>query len=642
MLLLKFLFYFIQCFVIVLFLAKSAGAQQQDFLSIDEPDFFAELPVILTATRLKQPKNKSPVAVTVIDREMIDASGFTEIADLLRLAPGMLVNYDSGHAIAAGYQFLFNRYTVRMQILVDGRSVYTSILGEMPWSSLGITIDDIERIEVIRGPSSSSYGPNAMTGVISIITRDAIQDSGVKFKINNGRFSKDEKFIRVGDHVGQLDYRLSLATRKDDGFDQRFDGKDLSIANFRGDYQLNNKDSVTFHAAYNSGDYDEDNVFDAEIRHVKKVKSTSQQLKWTRVLNSNSEFTLNYYQQDYEDNNVYNWSSNTFTFLRDDSVFSNRKNIEFTHSLYSDDYNLSWGLILRKDEVVAPQFLYQSTDNVIHTRQAFVNSQLHLNKHNIINIGLLADDNDTGAETWSPRISLNHLLNDNHTVRLSYSRANRNPFVFEEYTNWFVPNAGYVWTDLSDLGPEKIESYDIGYLAWLNDRKTELDLRVFKSRLTELMYLDETLGTGGYYQGDAFDITGFESSVSHQYEDTRIIANFAVINIEARNLLAGNADWLETGAPQRSLSFLAMHKFTKAIHASLAYYYTDSYQQLCCESQQQGARRRLDFTLSRRFKMGDSHADVKLVLQNITDDEVTTLLLNNYQRQGYISLSVAL
>lgn len=96
-----------------------------------------------------------PVSTSIIDRNMIEASGFTEIPDLMRLVPGMLVNYDSGHIPGVGFQFLFDRYTIRYQVLVDGRSVYTPLFGEMPWAQLGLSVDDIERIEVIRGEQFS-------------------------------------------------------------------------------------------------------------------------------------------------------------------------------------------------------------------------------------------------------------------------------------------------------------------------------------------------------------------------------------------------------------------------------------------------------------------------------------------------------
>ncbi|MCW8911318.1 MAG: TonB-dependent receptor plug domain-containing protein, partial [Gammaproteobacteria bacterium] len=250
-------------FLSILFIAicgRISLAQELVIAELTENDYFGDLPVVLTTTRLKQSKKNSPTATTIIDREMIEASGFTEIADLLRLAPGMLVNYDSGHIANAGYQFLYDRYRVRLQVLVDGMSVYTPLFGEMPWTQLGITIDDIDRIEVIRGPSSASYGPNAMTGVISIITKHAVLDSGISLKANQGSMGRSEQFLTMGDTSGNLDYKLSLAARKDDGFENRYDEKDLGVAYFRGDYQATDNDVVTFYFNYSSGDYQEDST----------------------------------------------------------------------------------------------------------------------------------------------------------------------------------------------------------------------------------------------------------------------------------------------------------------------------------------------------------------------------------------------
>jgi len=587
-------------FVLLGAVAHEAFADDLLLAAMDESAFFSDLPVVLTATRLKQPKSEAPIATTIIDRQMIEASGFTEIPDLLRLAPGMLVNYDSGHIPAAGYQFLFNRYTVRMQILVDGRSVYTPIFGEMPWTQLGITIDDIDRIEVIRGPSSSSYGPNAMTGVISIITRHAAADRGISLKLNHGKLGRDEKFVHAGDSIGKLDYRFTLAKREDDGFPQRYDGKDVSIANFRGDYALSSRDNLTFHATYNDGDLQEDNVFDPLLQpgHVKHTKQSSQQIKWTRSLDASSNITVNYYQQHYDDDNAY---TGIFPPLfLDDSVTTERHNLEFSHSMYLDAFNVSWGMTLRRDKSTAPQYLYQVSNNTTDTRQVFVNSQIFLSQDNIISLGLLGDDNDTGDKTWSPSVAFNHHFNDNHSLRMSYSKASRSPFIFEEYTNYYVPGAGLVWSDLSDLQPENIESVDMGYLGQLNDQRTEIDLRIFSSRLTDLIVLDNDLGTGGFLQGDAFDIQGFESSIRHRYEDTRLIFNFAAISLDAKHITFGNNSWIETGAPQKNMSALAIQKFGGDITASLGFYYTGNYQQLCCETDQQGVRRRFDLVLTKK------------------------------------------
>ena len=383
----------------------TVNSQEISTAQLSESDFFSDFPVVLTATRLKQPQKDAPIATTIIDREMIEASGFTEIPDLLRLAPGMLVNYDSGHVLAAGYQFLFHRYTVRMQIIVDGRSVYTPTFGEVPWTQLGITIDDIERIEVIRGPSSSSYGPNAMTGVISIITRHASLDKGVKAKVNIGHNGLKESYVTVGENNGAFDYKISVANRQSDGFDTRYDGKDVSIINFRGDYQYSNKDEVSFYLNVNSSSLQEDNaISDTRFHpeHIKKILNRSQQIRWTHTFNNGDNIGLSYYQQEYHDRNRYDAEIEVspgvyVPFDFDESVETKRQNLEFSHSIFTDNHDYTWGAILRKDTTIAPQYLYQVSNDTVNTKQAYLNTTHRLSKNNIFNLGLLADDNDTAG-----------------------------------------------------------------------------------------------------------------------------------------------------------------------------------------------------------------------------------------------------
>jgi iron complex outermembrane receptor protein len=636
---------------LLLTLAQDALGQELTAPLLTESDYFDDLPIVLTATRLKQSRKDSPIATTIIDREMIQASGFTEIPDLLRLAPGILVNYDSGHIANAGYQFLFNRYTVRYQVLVDGRSVYTPLFGEMPWTQLGITIDDIDRIEVIRGPDSASYGPNAMTGVISIITRDAVLDSGIKIKANQGSNGRSEQFITAGDNIDNFDYKLSLGTRKDNGFKQRYDDKDLLIANFRGDYQATNNDTLTFLFNYNSGKYQEDStetLNENMPEHPKDIEHHSQQIKWTHNITVNNLFTLNYYQQYYDDENSYlgDYTNDGLGFIPiNESVTAKRKNLEIAYSNYADTRSFTLGALYRVDNTIAPEYLY-NVDKDIDTLQFFINTEWHLNESNILNISLLHDDNNTGGSTLSPRISLNHYINPNHMLRVSYAKATRSPFALEEYTNRvvYIPALSSnldVWTDLSDLEPETIKTIDAGYLGSFNNKATEVDVRVYKNRLSNLIVQDWGIG-GGFRQGDEFSMTGFEMTLTHKMANSRAILNYARTMIHANDLVYADSIWFETGTPEHNASLLVMHDFSKSVNGSLGYYYTGTYQQLCCEVQQQTPRKRLDLTLSNEFKLGEYNSLLRLVLQNITNEQVDTLLLNNYDRQGYLSFSMEL
>jgi iron complex outermembrane receptor protein len=642
--------------LLVFLISLQATAQGIQLAQLTESDFYEDFPVVLTATHLKQSQKNAPIATTIIDRDMIEASGFTEITDLLRLAPGMLVNYDSGHVLAAGYQFLFHRYTVRMQVLVDGRSVYTPTFGEMPWTQLGITIDDIERIEVIRGPSSSSYGPNAMTAVISIITRHAAQDKGIKAKVNSGNFGLQESFITVGGNNVNLDYKISVAKRENDGFHQRYDGKDISIFNFRGDYQVTNNDNLTFNINVNSSELQEDNAIAAPTEHpnhIKKVLNRSQQIRWSHTFSNGDDFSLSYYQQDYHDRNRYDAEFTVDDFFgpgldlilpfdRDESVKTKRQNLEFVHSVFSDNHNLSWGIILRKDKTTAPQYLYQVTQDTVNTKQLFINTEHTIDKQNILNIGLLADNNDTADTTYSSRISYNRHFDNNNTLRISYAKAFRNPFSFEEYTNYYIPDLNLlIWDDQEDLEAEEIRTYDIGYISYLYNRNTEIDIRLFNTELSNLIILDENIG-GSFTNGEAFTIKGLEATIKHRFNDTTAIFNYAYTKSKANKLIYSSAESYKTGTPIHNTSMLLMHKFSISLNGSIGYYYTGEMHQLCCSGDTQPSRKRLDLTLSKSFKLDKYNSKLKLVLQNITDEKVDTRLLNNYDRQGYISFSMEL
>jgi hypothetical protein len=110
-------------------------------------DFFEEQPLILTVSRMSKPLLESPARVTVIDWQMIEASGVREPADLFRLVPGFVVGYHSGHAPVVTCHGLGQAFGRRMQVLIDGRSVFIPSFGGVPWSNLPLLIEDIQRVD---------------------------------------------------------------------------------------------------------------------------------------------------------------------------------------------------------------------------------------------------------------------------------------------------------------------------------------------------------------------------------------------------------------------------------------------------------------------------------------------------------------
>ncbi|HEX4048349.1 MAG TPA: TonB-dependent receptor plug domain-containing protein, partial [Elusimicrobiota bacterium] len=137
--------------------------------------FFQEEATATTALLRPAPTNRSPLAVDVITAEEIKASGALNIWDLLRYRVG--VDVEEGRASSGvdravvSVRGMPRDAVTELQVLIDGRSVYSPLDGGVLWDQLPVQIQDIERIEIVRGPNAALYGPNAGLGVINIITR---------------------------------------------------------------------------------------------------------------------------------------------------------------------------------------------------------------------------------------------------------------------------------------------------------------------------------------------------------------------------------------------------------------------------------------------------------------------------------------
>jgi len=192
------------------------------------------LPQVLTATRLKQSPAAVPGSMTVIDSELINASGARDISELLRLVPGMMVGNISGNQAAVNYHGTNASEARRMQVLIDGRSVYRAGLATVDWSDIPVAMEDIERIEVFRGPNTVSYGANALMAVVNIITRKPADSHGTRLKITRGQRGINDFYASQGMGWDSGDLRLSLSGQQDDGFDS-----DRTGADYRDNRRLN-------------------------------------------------------------------------------------------------------------------------------------------------------------------------------------------------------------------------------------------------------------------------------------------------------------------------------------------------------------------------------------------------------------------
>ena len=138
-----------------------------------------EIPLVVSASRQEQKISEISVPVTIITAEGIHASGLTNIPEILQFYTGMDVARLDRTRYIVGVHGMHSEYSDRTLVLIDGRNALNPVFGAPNWLQLPIFVEDIERIEIVRGPSGAVWGANAYTGVINIITRKAGQGSSL-------------------------------------------------------------------------------------------------------------------------------------------------------------------------------------------------------------------------------------------------------------------------------------------------------------------------------------------------------------------------------------------------------------------------------------------------------------------------------
>ena len=205
-------------------LCEAVSASEFDEMEFDSFDE-GGVPVLITPTRLKQSKHDIPASVTRIEAEELQDLQIRTIPEALRYVAGMAVGYASGNQPRINYHGTNGLIPRRMQILIDGMSVYRAGYAEVTWPLLPITIQDVWAIEVTRAPSSPTYGQNSMMAVINIITKDPAQVQEPRLVARYGDQETRDVYAQFGDTPSEsFSYRVSIAKERDEGFDTNFVG----------------------------------------------------------------------------------------------------------------------------------------------------------------------------------------------------------------------------------------------------------------------------------------------------------------------------------------------------------------------------------------------------------------------------------
>ena len=592
--------------------------------------YFEALPVVLSVSRLPQSLADAPGAVTVIDRDTIRATGYRRLPDLLRLVPGFQVAWERGWHGVVDYHGLADEHPNRVLVLIDGRPVNSeSFSGAVDWIGQSVDLDDIDRIEVLRGSNSTAYGTNAFLGVINIRTRPASQARGVYLRATQGDQGISDQTLRLGGGFGRLDFRLTLHQNADAGLDRLTDDNRHRFANLRADLQLTDHDEFTLNMGELSGTATEGfgNDPDNPLR-IRAICNANQQLRWRHVDSPESEFTLQYFRNRdrYTDpSDITPFITPTALILQALGVNISRSSVKqgvaFQHFLrVSPSVRAVWGLEWRRDSAVSQAYLPTSDPVWSTTQRLFGNVEWRPVRPLSINVGAMAERVSITGTDVSPRLFADLEVAPGHVVRGGVSTATRAPTLFEAFGLPRYDQLAGVGNP--DLERERITAYEVGYFGRLPSHGLQADLRIFEEHLDKLIAPIKlpagdplvALGYANRYANvDKARIRGASYQVKWSpFSGTQLSLGQAFTYISQRD------PRLEKSAPTHSTSLMWTQQLPGSLSFSVMHYALGA-------TDWQGfgdyipAYRRTDARMSYAFRAGGLRGEVSLVGLNLLD-----------------------
>jgi iron complex outermembrane recepter protein len=452
---------------------------------------------ITTASKEPETLRKVAAAIYVINQEDIRRSGATSLPEVLRLAPGVEVaQVDSDHWSVAirGFGAVL---ASKLLVLIDGRSVYTPLFAGVFWEAQATPLEDIERVEVIRGPGGTIWGDNAVDGVINIITKSSKDTAGALVSAGGGNADQDMETVRYGGGNDQgFNYRVyGMGFGRNPEFHpegSNFDHWRMGQAGFRTDWNKNMRDSFTVQG----GIYDE---VAGEATTYALYSPPSQVTvdgnadlwggnvlgRWKRVFSDKSDFQIQaYYDHTHHFEPEFGENRDTF-------------DVDFLdHLTLPGHQNFLWGLGAR----VSPSTIVQrvpTIDFLPHHQtgqlySGFVQDEIPFLDHKLSLTGgtKIEHNNYTGFD-FQPSVRLLWNPTPHQTLWGSVTRAVSTPSRIDEdvqLTDFAGATSLPIYLRVSGNSkfvPETLIAYEIGYRALLTP-KVYLDLAVFHNDYNHL------------------------------------------------------------------------------------------------------------------------------------------------------------
>jgi iron complex outermembrane receptor protein len=379
-------------------------------------------------------------AVFVITQEDIRRSGATSIPDALRMVPGLEVAQIDQNKWAIGSRGFNGRFDNKLLVLIDGRSVYTPLFSGVYWNVQDVVLEDVDRIEVIRGPGATLWGANAVDGVINIITKSAKATQGGLVSVGAGSQEATAETVRYGAKVKDSTYYRVYGKYYDwyPSIDTAgataSDGWHALRGGFRVDSNATTRDSITV-----QGDIYHDNFGETvtvpsltpptfSSTYPNSGFETGGDLlgRWNHSFSSRSSTSLQMY---YDRTNI----ADPSVFADHESVYD----IDFQHDIHlGESQELVWGLGYRSiQDTNSSSFTVslQPDHSSLNQYSAFVQDEVSLlNNRMHITLGSKFEHNPFTGFEFEPNVRVSGTVTKNQSVWAAVSRAVRTPALTEE------------------------------------------------------------------------------------------------------------------------------------------------------------------------------------------------------------------
>ena len=450
----------------------------------------------------EQPISQAASNVYVITEEDIRHSGAIDLPTVLRRIPGIEVIQMTGAHFDVSMRGDNQSRANKLLVLVDGRSIYLDMQGEVLWKTIPVTLPEIKKIEVLKGPASALYGFNAFDGVINIITKSAEEMKGATLQFGGGAYGTITSAAVYAGTYNKLGYRLSLGRDQNQQWRR---GDALAFRthkfNIQTDYALTGNSRVRL-----SGGIMDSNRYDGPIVDIVTI-AQKPTIGYVHAVYERPDFFIRGWWTSLDQpNTVGVFPAVTGIRIVDrngtnqQTINWNSYNVEVQQALSLGAGNrLTFGVNYRNNGVKG-NFLTEFTSE---DRLGFyAQDEWQITDRLKAQAGVRYDLDTFINPTLSPRFSLIFSPVENHTFRAGIAVAYRPPTIFENSTDSraclsppFTPPAppcggGFTTTSLTGsnlLQPEQMVSYDVGYQGWYWKHRLRVRADLFLNHISDLI-----------------------------------------------------------------------------------------------------------------------------------------------------------